>query len=236
LLGERVKSTRILPVNTLASMLFINRGNSFEARVLPVEAQLAPAFGTTIADFDGDGHADLFLSQNFFALQPEIPRMDASRGLLLRGDGRGGLSAVPGQASGIKIYGEQRGCAAADFDQDGRLDLVVTQNGAATKLFRNAGARPGVRVRLDGGVKNPLGVGAVVQVVAGSQFGPAWEIRAGGGYWSQDSAVAVLAVESAEAKVSIRWPGGAKTVSAIPAGAKSITIDRTGRVTILQGM
>jgi len=63
--------------------------------------------------------------------------MDAGRGLLLRGRGDGTLDAVPGQESGIAIYGEQRGCAAADFDGDGRPDLVVTQNGAETKLYRN---------------------------------------------------------------------------------------------------
>jgi hypothetical protein len=63
--------------------------------------------------------------------------MDAGRGLLLRGRGDGTFDAIPGQKSGIMIYGEQRGCAAADFDGDGRPDLVVTQNGAETKLYRN---------------------------------------------------------------------------------------------------
>ena len=33
------------------------------------------------------------------------------------------------------VYGEQRGAAAADYDRDARVDLVVTQNGAATRLY-----------------------------------------------------------------------------------------------------
>ncbi|MGH2626393.1 MAG: FG-GAP repeat domain-containing protein, partial [Anaerolineales bacterium] len=140
---------------TMDHMMFFNRGDRFEARPLPLEAQLAPAFYAGIADFDGDGKEDLFLSQNFFATEVATPRYDAGRSLLLRGDGAGGLESVPGQRSGLLVYGEQRGAAYADFDGDGRLDLAVGQNGAATRLFRNAGARPGLRVRLVGTPSNP---------------------------------------------------------------------------------
>src|SRR6185436_16845405 len=119
-----------------------------------------PAFAVNIADFDGDGNEDIFLSQNFFATPPETPRLDAGRGLLLRGDGAGRFKTVPSLESGIEVYGEQRGAAMADFDADGRIDLVVTQNGAATKLFHNVGAKPGLRVRLAGPQENPSGVGA----------------------------------------------------------------------------
>lgn len=228
LLGDRARAAQVLPVNTLASMLFLNRGSRWEARPLPTEAQLAPAFGVSIADLDGDGHEDLFLSQNFFAMQPEIPRMDAGRGLWLKGDGQGGFSPVPGQESGLAVYGEQRGCAVADFDQDGRTDLVVTQNGAATRLFRNVKAKPGVRIRLDAGAGNPCGIGAVVRLGAGERLGPAREIRAGSGYWSQDSAVQVMSLPGVPARVVVRWPGGQTTSSDVPPGAKQVTVQRDG--------
>src|SRR5207248_1661556 len=68
---------------TLASMMFLNRGDHFEAVYLPTEAQWAPVFGIVVADFDGDGWDDVFLAQNFFAMRPEVPRLDAGRGLLL---------------------------------------------------------------------------------------------------------------------------------------------------------
>src|SRR5205823_10858972 len=113
------------------------------------------------------GHEDVFLSQNFFATPPEMRRLDAGRGLWLRGDGTGNLTPLRGQDSGVKVYGEQRGAALSDYDQDGRIDLVVTQNGAETKLFHNVGAKPGLRVRLSGPPGNPAGVGAQVRLYFG---------------------------------------------------------------------
>ena len=61
-----------------------------------------------MGDLDGDGNEDVVLTQNIFAINPEMPRCDAGRGLWLRGDGTGKLTAVSGQESGIKVYGEQR--------------------------------------------------------------------------------------------------------------------------------
>jgi hypothetical protein len=127
--------------STLDTMLFLNRGDHFEPAPLPIEAQFAPVFGMAVADFDGDGKLDLFLAQNFFALHDEVTRMDAGRGLLLQGDGHGSFRAVPGEESGLLIYGEQRGCAAGDFNNDGAIDLVVTQNSGPTKLYLNRGRR-----------------------------------------------------------------------------------------------
>src|SRR5207247_4485493 len=168
---------------TLASVFFFNRGDYFEAMPFPVEAQWAPVFAITVADFDGDGWQDVFLSQNFFALRPELPRLAAGRGLLLAGAPGGRLQPVPGQVSGITVYGEQRGAAASDFNEDGRVDLVVTQNGASTRLFQNVGGAPGLRLRLLGPAGNPQGVGAVVRLLFQNGAGPAQEIHAGSGYW-----------------------------------------------------
>ena len=229
LLKDRMGSARQAVAHTLASTVFFNRSNHFEAVEMPVEAQLAPAFSVNVADFDGDGHEDVFLSQNFFATQPETPRLAAGRGLWLQGDGTGRLTPVPGQRSGVLVYGEQRGAALADFNEDGRVDLAVSQNGAATKLYQNTGAKPGLRVRLAGPAGNALGIGAVIRLICGERFGPAREVHAGSGYWSQDSAVQVMAAPSAPTRVWVRWPGGKTTTTDVPAGAKEIVIGPDGR-------
>jgi hypothetical protein len=230
ILGAALKDAQVLNANRLESTVFLNRGDHFEPRVLPVEAQMAPAFGITIGDVDGDGQEDLFLAQNFFNAQPETPRYDAGRGLWLKGDGSGGFRALSGQESGIQVYGEERGAAVCDFDGDGRLDLVVTQNGAATKLYRNTGAKPGLRVRLVGPPGNPNSVGASVRLIFGDRRGPSREIHAGSGYWSQDSAMLVMATPEPASRLWVRWPGGKETFSEVPPDTREITVDTAGNV------
>jgi hypothetical protein len=226
--GDKLQRAAVVQANTLATMLFLNRGDHFEGRPLAVEAQLSPAFAVCVGDVDGDGYEDLFLSQNFFAVNSESSRCDAGRGLWLKGDGRGNLRPVTGQESGVNVYGEQRGAALCDYDGDGRIDLVVTQNGAETKLFRNIGATPGLRVRLKGPEGNPDGIGAQLRLGSGQWLGPVRELHAGGGYWSQDSAIHVLARPAGPAKLWVRWPGGKTTSVEIPDKALEITCDSNG--------
>ncbi|PYI85222.1 MAG: hypothetical protein DME26_11490 [Verrucomicrobia bacterium] len=231
---QELKNAKQLEANWLESTVFLNRGDHFEARMLPVEAQMAPAFAVCAADLDGDGNEDLFLSQNFFAVPAETSRYDGGRGLWLRGDGKGAFRAVRGQESGVKVYGEQRGAALCDYDADGRLDLAVTQNGSATKLYHNVIAKPGLRVRLVGPVGNPSGVGASIRLEFGQRTGPVREAHAGNGYWSQDSAVQVLGIPQPPTQILVRWPGGKTTTTAIPAGAKEISLAINGELKVLR--
>jgi hypothetical protein len=232
--GPRLSSTPFVTATTLEHMVFMNRGDHFDAVALPIDAQVAPAFGVGVADYDGDGHDDVFIAQNFFATTIETPRLDGGRGLWMKGDGKGNLTAVPGQLSGIKVYGEARGCALADYDRDGRIDLVVTQNGAATRLFKNVGAKPGLRVHLVGAAGNLDGVGATIRLIFGSRSGPAREVHAGSGYWSQDSATQVMATPEAPTQILVRWPGGKQTTSNIPANAREIRVSADGGVSLFQ--
>jgi hypothetical protein len=213
----------------LEATLFLNRSNHFAVRALPSEAQWSPAFGASVADFDGDGHLDLFLSQNFFAVEFDASRYDAGRGLLLLGNGRGDLFPVPGARSGLKMYGEQRGAAACDFDQDGRMDLAVAQNNSTTCLFRNSSARPGMRVRLIGPPENPAAIGAWIRLQSPASKSPMIELHAGGGYWSQDGLVQILPQCQTAMQLWIRWPGGRSKMVSIEPGTREVTIGFDGK-------
>jgi hypothetical protein len=225
-LGSAMTTAQRVDARTLDHMAFINRGDHFEAVALPREAQWAPAFAASIADFDGDGAEDVYLSQNFFPSIVGMPRYDAGRSLLLKGDGKGGLRALSGQASGLVVYGDQRGAAYADFNGDGRLDLAVSQNGDATRLFVNRGAKAGLRVRVKGPASNPDGVGTQLRIVYGATMGPVREVQSSAGYWSQNGAVQVFGLSGVPTAVWARWPGGAETKVPVPVGAKEIVIAR----------
>jgi hypothetical protein len=169
---------------------------------------------------DGDGHEDIFLSQNFFAYQIETSRSDAGRGLWLRGDGTGVLAPVPGQESGIEVYGEQRGAAAADFDGDGRVDLVVSQNGAPTKMYRNILAKPGLRL------ENVVTAGVKVRAqYKDGTAGPIREIQIGSSYWSQNGASTLGSREKVKTVV-IKWPDGSKSQLAASDGESVVIVRR----------
>ncbi|MEP6991729.1 MAG: FG-GAP-like repeat-containing protein [bacterium] len=209
---------------TFEHTLFLNRGGRFEAHPLPRAAQVAPAFGVVVADFDGDGHEDLFLAQNFSPTDMVTMRFDAGAGQLLLGDGHGGFRALGVLEAGINITGDGRGAAAADYDGDGRVDLAVAQNGAATTLWHNVRAAPGVRVHVDAGPDNPLGIGTQLRVIAGSARGPVREVRAGGGYWSMDGAVTVLARPAGATSLWVRWPRGREQVVPLAPGQRDVRL------------
>ena len=223
-LGPMKSRARQKQAVTLDHMAFINRGDRFEPTPLPRDAQLAPAFHASVADFDGDGNEDVFISQNFYPTAVGVPRYDAGRALLMRGDGTGALQPMTGAESGLLVYGDQRGAAHADFDADGRLDLVISQNASTTRLLHNTGAKPGLRVRLRGAAGNADAIGAQIRILYGETPGPAREVQAGSGYWSQNGAVQVFGLRATPTAVWVRWPGGNETRTPVPAGAREVVI------------
>lgn len=243
ILGKRrFEAADTKEVTTLSHMVFLNREEAghvqFEGHALPWWSQLSAGFAPSVADLDGDGNQDLLLSQNFFATQVKIPRQDGGRALWLRGDGTGHFTEVKGHESGLLVYGEQRAAPVGDVDRDGRVDVLVTQNGAETKLFHNVGATPGVRVRLEGSEsmhENRRGVGAIVHLrYADGSRGPATPITAGSSYWSQHSRSVVLghgdrSVES----VQVRWPDGTTTERAVdPDSLRGHRLERLRKRTV----
>ncbi len=141
---------------------------------------------------------------------------------------------MSGPESGVVIYGEQRGVAAGDFNEDGRIDLAVAQNGAATRLLQNATGRAGLRLRIQGPVGNPEGIGVIVRLKALQRGEQACEVRAGSGYWSQDSPVVTVPTNQLGRSVSLSWPGG-KTVQAnLPAAGLEFLVNDSGGVRIVR--
>lgn len=194
---------------TLAQMVFINTGNGFSAQLLPPKAQFSTAHYAGAADYDGDGNEDIFLSQNLFAVPPKASRSDAGRGLWLKGDGKAGFKAIPGHITGIKVYGEQRGAALGDYNEDGRVDLAVSQNGADLKLFKNISGKKMLSIKLLGPSSNTWAIGSGARLVfPDGEKGPFKEIQAGSGYWSQNSRVLLFGYSEKPVAIEINWFDG----------------------------
>ncbi len=219
-----------LSASVLASSVFLNRGDHFERVELPREAQLGPVFGINVADFDGDGMDDLFLAQNFSAVREFDSPLDAGRGVLFKGLTNGTFRALPSEQSGIQIFGDQRASVSADWDGDGRIDLVVTQNNNETKLFRNQIAPPGLTIRFRGSENNVLAGGTLWRFAAG----PLHEVQIGSGYWSQESNAKVVQRPKGGAKLQVRWPGADWASYDVPQNAKEIEVRSGGELKALR--
>jgi enediyne biosynthesis protein E4 len=214
-------------INTVEHLVFINNGNGFDAHPLPSKAQFSTGYHVAVADFDNNGNEDLFISQNSFEFPQLITRQSSGRGLLLKGNGEGGFEPVSGQISGIKIYGEQRGAAVADFNRNGRTDLVVSQNGGETRLFQNRTENPGVRVTLNGPPSNRNAIGSSVRMIySDGTKGPRRGIHSGSGYRSQNSPTQVLGIAEGKtaAGIEITWFEGSVQVEEVEEGRAEIVI------------
>lgn len=208
-----------LELNFLESAIFLNRGGRFEALPLPTDVQMAPIFGVSVVDANADGQEDLFVGQNFFGYETRLTRDDSGQGRLLLGLGDGRFEPVGSEVSGIRLEGEQRGVASADFDQDGRVDLAVAQWNGPTALFRNIYPEQGYRIELQGIDSNLFGIGSRLRLrdVEG-HLGPSRIVASGSGYWSQDSPVVVLGSQSEVEGVQVTWPDGQTTFQTVGEG------------------
>jgi enediyne biosynthesis protein E4 len=90
-------------------------------------------------------------------------------------------------------------------------------------LLRNLRARPGLRVRLEGGPGNPQCVGAIVRAVTSAGLGRAQVVTAGSGYWSQNSATLVVTSALPITAIKVRWPNGSVEERPVPADTRSVT-------------
>jgi hypothetical protein len=115
------------------------------------------------------------------------------------------------------------------------VDLVVTQNGAITRLFRNRAAKPGLRVQLHGPDSNRLGYGSALRMeYAGSALGPVREVQSGSGYWSQNSPVQILGLREKPIAVWVRWPGEEWTRHDLISTAQEIRISHAGNLEVIR--
>jgi len=172
-------------------------------------------FGTRFLDYDNDGARDLFMANGHVLDNIEKYRSDvryAEPKMMFRNIGNGIFTNVSDTlGADFQRPFVSRGAAVADFDNDGDLDILVSNNGQAPQLLRNDGGNDNnwLELFLIGTKSNRDAVGARVKVIAGDLT--LYEQRKGGmSYQSaQDPRLHFgLGQRNNVDSVEITWPSG----------------------------
>jgi hypothetical protein len=175
-------------------------------------------FGTDWFDYDSDGFLDLFIANGAVTIV-EALRGDAfpfrQKNQLIRNAGGGRFRDVSAEAGPALQHLEvSRGTTFGDIDNDGDIDVLVTNNGGPARLLRNdtAAANHWVQVQLAGVKANRQGLGARVGVRR-SDGSVVWRrARTDGSYVSaSDPRVHIgLGATSRFQALIVEWPDGSR--------------------------
>ena len=227
-------AARRFEVNTLESGVLLNDGRGhFTFRVLPRLTQASPAFGVALSEVDGDGKADLYLTQNFFSPQPETGRMDGGLSLLHRGNGDGSFTPVWPKESGLVVPGDAKGLAVTDLNSDGWPDFVVAINNGELMPFENRGSKQNriLNIRLEGRRGNPTAIGARVTITLDDTSTQTAEVNAGGGYLSQSTSTLTfgLGENNKLRNIHVSWPDGSTSATNATPDWSSLTLKQSAQ-------
>jgi hypothetical protein len=180
-------------------------------------------FGAFFFDYDLDGRLDLLTCNGH--IEPDIATIQTGQKYaqpvqLFWNTGAAGVTYEPVSEAeaGPDLFKPLvgRGCAFGDIDNNGSLDVVLTANGGAARLFRNDvlasdGKKPHwIRLVLegDGVTANRSAIGAQVTIEAGGRTMKR-QVTAARGYLSQSELPITVGLGDAVKvdRVTVRWPG-----------------------------
>ena len=171
-------------------------------------------WGIKFFDYDNDGYQDIFvanghLMDNISALEKHVTY--PQKNLLFRNLGDGTFENVITQEDGLALKKVSRGAAIGDYDNDGDLDILVTNCNQRPDLLQNVVGNQNnwVQIQVIGKKTNRSGIGTKIKVVTGThiQFR---EIQSSGSYLSFHDLRAHFGVGKSELidLIEIKWLSG----------------------------
>ena len=221
--------------------LYRNDGNEFFSDVAATHGiaqatRLLSGWGLKFFDYDNDGHVDLFLANGHpdDMIESYSQQVKYKEPLLLFQNNRQGKLQNVSAASGpvfSKAY-PARGLAIGDYDNDGRIDVLIGNNGGAPLLLKNNAGQGHhwLGVRLHGTACNRDAIGALLSWSVGGQKRSRFKIG-GGSYLSSHDPREVLGLGTATAVdwLEVKWPAPSGKVERFT----DLPVDRY--VTIVEG-
>ena len=221
------------------SVLYVNdgRGNFDDARARSGLGALTAAFtgfGTDWIDYDNDGWPDLFVANGAVNIVEALRGQGSPyrmRNQLFRNTGTRRFeetSAAAGPAFARAEIG--RGAAFGDVDNDGAVDIVVTNNNGPVRLLLNGAgaANHWLQIRLDQPRSNRFAIGSWVGVERAGRPTLWRRVRTDGSYLSASDVRLHLGLGSSAdvAGVVVQWPDGERERWTAVKGDRLVTLRR----------
>ena len=164
-------------------------------------------------DYDNDGWKDIFAAQGHVmdTIEQTSPNLRYLQPLLLlRNESTRFVRVTAGDVFQADWAG--RGAAFGDLDNDGDIDVVVSNVGQKAVVLRNDGGnrRNWLAIQTNGSTSNRDGIGCRVKVVSASGLSQYFTVNTAVGYLSASDKRLIVGLDrdSMAKLVEIRWPSG----------------------------